>query len=202
MFNALGNSARPLDMDIHLQSYSIPHFPSLMIAMSKPAYLAVTEYSPTKPVIVFVPSRKQCDLTATDIELHCLADNDEKRFLNVEESELQRHLDHVTDQALVEHLKNGIGIYHEALNKQDKRIVERLFTAGAIQIIVASRVSDFLSFFVHKPILSSAGCRMEHSRCQLHGGNHGRAIFRGQGAPICGLSGDGRTSNVGESLSS
>lgn len=93
-------------MDIHLQSYSIPHFPSLMIAMSKPAYLAIIEYSPTKPVIIFVPSRKQCDLTATDIELHCLADGDEQRFLNVEESELQRHLDHISDKSPSVHLKN------------------------------------------------------------------------------------------------
>ena len=56
-------SARPLDMDIHLQSFSIPHFPSLMIAMSKPAYLAISEYSPVKPVVIFVPSRKQCAMT-------------------------------------------------------------------------------------------------------------------------------------------
>ena len=42
-------SARPLDMDIHLQSFTIPYFLSLMIAMSKPAYLAIVEYSPTKP---------------------------------------------------------------------------------------------------------------------------------------------------------
>ncbi|KAH8119267.1 Sec63-domain-containing protein [Phellopilus nigrolimitatus] len=132
-------SARPLDMDIHLQSFSIPHFPSLMIAMSKPAYLAISEYSSVKPVIIFVPSRKQCTMTASDIHIHCLADADENRFLNIEESELQRHLDHVSDRNLIENLKHGIGIYHEALNKQDKRIVERLFQAGAIQVVIASR---------------------------------------------------------------
>lgn len=48
-------SARPLDMDIHIQSFSISHFPSLMISMSKLVYLAIAEYSPTKPVIIFVP---------------------------------------------------------------------------------------------------------------------------------------------------
>ena len=119
-----------------------------MIAMSKPAYLAITEYSPAKPVIVFVPSRKQCALTASDLQLHCLADGDESRFLNLEASELQRHLDHVTDTTLVESLKHGIGIYHEALNKQDKRIVERLFAAGAIQVLVASRVRFVSSYYM------------------------------------------------------
>ncbi|KAI0070649.1 Sec63-domain-containing protein [Panus rudis PR-1116 ss-1] len=132
-------SARPLDMDIHIQSFNIPHFPSLMIAMSKPAYLAIVEHSPTKPVIVFVPSRRQCRLTADDIITHCGADDNSKRFLNIEEEDLQPHLDHITDQGLVETLKYGIGYYHEALNKQDKRIVERLFQSGAIQVLIASK---------------------------------------------------------------
>ncbi|KAI9460719.1 Sec63-domain-containing protein [Russula earlei] len=132
-------SARPLDMDIHLQSFSIPHFPSLMIAMSKPAYLAILEYSPTKPVIIFVPGRQQCRLTAEDVLLHCGADDDEDRFLNTELSDIQPHLDHISDRGLVETLKHGIGLYHEALSRQDKRIVERLFQSGAIQVLVTSK---------------------------------------------------------------
>ncbi len=135
-------------MDIHLQSFSIPHFPSLMIAMSKPTYLAITEYSPTKPVIVFVASRKQCAMTASDLQLHCLADGNENRFLNVEESELERHLERVTDRNLLESLKHGIGLYHEALNKQDKVIVERLFSAGAIQVLIASKVRSAVRLII------------------------------------------------------
>ncbi|KAJ7046921.1 putative RNA helicase [Mycena alexandri] len=133
-------SARPLDMDIHLQSFTIPHFPSLMIAMSKPAYLAIVEYSPTKPVIVFVPSRRQCRLTVDNLLNHCAADDKPDRFLNVDDSSvLLPHFENITDQELVECLKHGIGYYHEALNKQDKRIVQRLFESGAIQVLVASR---------------------------------------------------------------
>ena len=132
-------SARPLDMDIHIQSFQIPHFPSLMIAMSKPAYLAINEYAPNKPVIIFVPSRRQCRLTADDIITHCSADDDSNRFLHVEEDDLAPHLEHVADVGLKETLKHGIGYYHEALNKQDKRIVERLFQHGAIQVLIASK---------------------------------------------------------------
>ena len=111
-----------------------------MIAMSKPAYLAIVEHSPTKPVIIFVPSRRQCRLTADDIITHCGADDDENRFLNIELEDLQPHLDHVSDKGLVETLKHGVGYYHEALDKQDKRIVERLFQSGAIQVLIASKV--------------------------------------------------------------
>ena len=139
-------SARPLDMDIHLQSFQIAHFPSLMIAMSKPAYLAIVEYSPTKPVIAFVPSRRQCRLTVDDILTHCAADDKPDRFLNLELEELQLHLDHLSDKALAETLKHGIGYYHEALSKQDKLIVHRLFESGAIQVLVASMVRYIIYF--------------------------------------------------------
>ncbi|KAF9474450.1 Sec63-domain-containing protein [Pholiota conissans] len=132
-------SARPLDMAIHIQSFTINHFPSLMIAMSKPAYLAIKEYSPAKPVIVFVPSRRQCRLTVDDLLTHCSADDKPDLFLNIELEDLQPHLDHVNDKGLAETLKHGIGYYHEALDKQDKRIVQRLFESGAIQVLVASK---------------------------------------------------------------
>lgn len=132
-------SARPLDLDIHLHSFSIPHFPSLMTAMSKPAYLAVVEHSPTKPVIIFVPSRKQCKLTVDEILGHCVADDKPDRFLNVDLGDLQVHLDHLRDEGLKETLARGVGYYHEALDKQDKRIVQRLFESGAVQVLVASK---------------------------------------------------------------
>jgi pre-mRNA-splicing helicase BRR2 len=146
-------SARPLDMDIHLQSFQIAHFPSLMIAMSKPAYLAIVEYSPTKPIIAFVPSRRQCRLTVDDILTHCAADDKPDRFLNLELEELQLHLDHLSDKALAETLKHGIGYYHEALSKQDKLIVHRLFESGAIQVLVASMVRYIIYFRVTLDVL-------------------------------------------------
>lgn len=123
-----------------------------MIAMSKPAYLAITEYSATKPVIVFVPSRRQCRSSASDILLHCLADGDENRFLNIEEADLQPHLDHISDTGLIETLKHGVGYYHEAMNKQDRRIIERLFESGAIQILVASRVQTRFLLYMNDSI--------------------------------------------------
>ncbi|KAG2051377.1 Sec63-domain-containing protein [Suillus hirtellus] len=132
-------SLRTLDMDIHLQSFTIPHFPSLMIAMSKPAYLSIIEHSPTKPVIIFVPSRRQCQLMVDDLLIHCRADSDPNCFLNIEEADLQPHLTHISDKGLVKCLKHGVGYHHEALDKQDKHIVKHLFQSGAVQVLVASK---------------------------------------------------------------
>ncbi|PAK71500.1 hypothetical protein B8W95_13985, partial [Staphylococcus pasteuri] len=49
------------------------------------------------------------------------------------------HLEHVQDAGLRATLEHGVGFYHEALAKQDKRIVETLFQSGAIQVVVASK---------------------------------------------------------------
>lgn len=136
-------SARTVPLEVHLQSFNIPHFPSMMIAMAKPAYLAITEYAPESPILAFVPSRKQAKSTANDILAYALADSDgeanDSRFLNIEPAELQPHLDRVQDRDLAEVLEGGVGYYHEAMSRSDKRIVERLYQAGAIQVVVASK---------------------------------------------------------------
>ncbi|KAI7854305.1 Sec63 Brl domain-containing protein [Circinella umbellata] len=132
-------SVRPVPLEIHIQSYNIPHFASLMMAMAKPTYLAITTHSADKPAIVFVPSRKQCRLTAFDIITYCVGDDQETRFLKCSAEEIEPLLERVQDKTLVETLRHGIGYYHEALSKQDQRIVEQLYESGAIQVIVASR---------------------------------------------------------------
>jgi pre-mRNA-splicing helicase BRR2 len=171
-------------MDIHIQSFSIPHFPSLMIAMSKPAYLAIAEYSSTKPVIIFVPGRQQCRMTAEDLLIHCGADDDEDLFLNAELADIQPHLDHVSDRGLTETLKHGIGFYHEALSKQDRRIVERLFQSGAIQVLIASKVRSLFLPCMRNTNYTTGYC-LESPCCQLSCHHNGRPVIRGQGTPLC-----------------
>ncbi|CAK7199611.1 Pre-mRNA-splicing helicase BRR2 [Sporothrix eucalyptigena] len=130
---------RPVPLELHLQSYSVPHFPSLMLAMAKPTYLAITQLSAAQPALVFVPSRKQTRATARDLLLACVADDDEDRFLHVDPAQLVPLLEKVQEAALREALSHGIGYYHEALSETDKRIVRHLFVNGAIQVLVASR---------------------------------------------------------------
>ena len=162
-------------MEIHIQSFTIPHFPSLMIAMSKPAYLAILEYSPTKPVLVFVPSRRQCRLTVDDLLTHCAADDEPDRFLNIELEELEKHLAHVRDKELAETLRHGIGFFHEALDRQDKKIVQRLFESGAIQVLIASKVSDYQLKYQNHYSCCLGYC-MESSCCEPYGHHHGCSV--------------------------
>lgn len=130
---------RPVPLELHLQSFSIPHFPSLMLAMAKPTYLAITQMSPDQPAMVFVPNRKQTRQTARDLLAACVIDDDEDRFLHADVKQMQPLLERVHEEALAEALSHGIGYYHEALSQSDKRIVKHLYDNGAIQVLVASR---------------------------------------------------------------
>lgn len=130
---------RPVPLELHIQSYSIPHFPSMMLAMTKPTYSAVLQMSENKPAIIFVPSRKQTRATALDLLAACTADDDEDRFLNANIEELMPLLERINENALATSISHGIGYYHEALSASDKRIVSHLYSIGALQVMVASR---------------------------------------------------------------
>ncbi|EDN06152.1 hypothetical protein HCAG_02755 [Histoplasma mississippiense (nom. inval.)] len=130
---------RPVPLELHIQSYSIPHFPSLMLAMAKPAFTSILQLSPDKPTLVFVPTRKQTRSTALDLLAACIAADDEDRFLHADIGEISPLLKRIDEQALAESISHGIGYYHEALSNSDKRIVTHLFKLGAIQVMLASR---------------------------------------------------------------
>lgn len=131
--------ARPVPLELHIQSFNIPHFPSLMLNMAKPAYQSILQLSPNKPALIFVPNRKQTRSSAMDILGACAADEDEDRFLNADVNELAPLLNRINERTLAESLSHGIGYYHEALTPTDKKIVSHLFAIGAIQVLLASR---------------------------------------------------------------
>lgn len=138
IFNFSPNS-RPISLNLHLQTSNIPHFPSLMLAMTKPTYQAVLQYASEKPAMIFVPSRKQVRNTALDLLAACIADDDEDRFLQTDAEQLAPVLAQVKEKSLAESLSHGIAYYHEALSDSDKRIAESLFTQGAAQVMLVSR---------------------------------------------------------------
>ena len=61
--------------------FEVAHFGSRMIAMTKPAFTALSSVARGVPAIVFVPSRKQTQLTAIDIMTYAAASGEPHRFL-------------------------------------------------------------------------------------------------------------------------
>nr|DBA32090.1 TPA: hypothetical protein GDO54_007839 [Pyxicephalus adspersus] len=132
-------NVRPVPLELHIQGFNISHTQTRLLSMAKPVYHAIVKHSPKKPIIVFVPSRKQTRLTAIDILTACSSDVQRQRFLHCTEKDLAPYLDKLSDNTLKETLLNGVGYLHEGLSSLERRIVEQLFNSGAVQVVVASR---------------------------------------------------------------
>jgi len=130
---------RPIPLELHIQPFSIPHFPSLMLAMVKPAYQSILTLAGNKPAMIFLPSRKQVRSTAADILAACLADGNEDRYLKTRPEQMAAVLESIDDRGLADVLSHGIAYYHEALSARDKNAVERFYSVGAAQIMLVSR---------------------------------------------------------------
>lgn len=81
-------SVRPVPLDCHIQGYPGKFYCPRMAAMNKPAYAAIRTYAPTKPVLVFVSSRRQTRLTALDLIAFAAADDRPQQFVHMPEAEL------------------------------------------------------------------------------------------------------------------
>ncbi|XP_076881517.1 DExH-box ATP-dependent RNA helicase DExH14-like [Bidens hawaiensis] len=133
-------SVRPVPLEVHiqLQGYPVKFYCSRMNSMNKPAYAAICTHSPTKPVLIFVSSRRQTRLTALDLIQFAASDEHPVQFLAMPEDALQMIVSQVTDQNLRHTLQFGIGLHHAGLNDKDRSLVEELFANNKIQVLVCT----------------------------------------------------------------
>lgn len=133
------HSVRPVPLELYIDGFPETRgFCPLMQSMNRPTFLAVKTHSPDKPVIVFVPSRRQTRLTAKDLINLCGMEDNPRRFLHMEEDDLQLNLARVKDDALKEAISFGIGLHHAGLVESDRQLAEELFLNNKIQILVAT----------------------------------------------------------------
>jgi len=137
LFNFSPN-VRTVPLEMVIQGFDIHHRSTRLLAMSRPVYQSIKHYSPDKPVIVFVPDRKQARMTAIDLLLHAAADDKPKRFLHVSDDAMKPHLAAAREKSLKQTLEYGVGFLHEGFSQTERAVIERLFEAGAIQVIVAT----------------------------------------------------------------
>ncbi|KID97835.1 activating signal cointegrator 1 complex subunit 3, partial [Metarhizium majus ARSEF 297] len=133
------HSVRPVPLELYIDGFpEIRGFCPLMQSMNRPTFLAIKNHSPDKPVIVFVASRRQTRLTAKDLINFCGMEDNPRRFLRMDEEDLQLNLARVKDDALKEGINFGIGLHHAGLVESDRQLSEELFLNNKIQILVAT----------------------------------------------------------------
>lgn len=132
-------SVRPVPLQMYIDGFPDNlAFCPLMKTMNKPAFMAIKQHSPTKPVLIFVASRRQTRLTALDLIHLCGMELDPRRFMRMEDAELQSILETVQDETLRLSLQFGMGLHHAGLVDSDRQIAHKLFESGKIQILIAT----------------------------------------------------------------
>lgn len=140
-FFSFHSSVRPIPMELFLHTFDTPHFASRLLAMGKVLYNVVSRHAQENTSLVFVTSRKQCQLTAIDMMVHAATASEasshaqhHKTFDHVDDSELLGSFD---DPALRQTVALGVAFTHAGLSEKDRATVDRLYLTGQIWVLVA-----------------------------------------------------------------
>lgn len=148
-------SVRPTPLEVSLQGFDASSHNAMLLAMAKPAVSAVRTNAGQDPVLMFVPDRRSARALARDLitfadaaaaaaaAANAGADAAaqlaaERPFLHCAPEMLEPYLKHVKVRALGEALRFGVAFYHEALSAAERRVVEELYSKGAVQVVVAT----------------------------------------------------------------
>ncbi|XP_061631426.1 activating signal cointegrator 1 complex subunit 3 isoform X1 [Phyllopteryx taeniolatus] len=131
-------SVRPVPLEVHIHGFPGQHYCPRMATMNKPAFQAICSHSPSKPVLIFVSSRRQTRLTALDLIAYLATEDNPKQWLHQDEREIEDIIATVRDSNLKLTLAFGIGMHHAGLHERDRKTVEELFVNCKIQVLIAT----------------------------------------------------------------
>ena len=128
---------RPKPLEIYFQSFDQNNFSSRLMAMAKPVYNAIMRHSQNKPSLVFVPSRRQAQLTAIDLMTY-RSTLDDNTFLQDSDtlSSIKAVSDHIKDQTLQQVLEAGIGFVYDGMKDADFKGILSLFRDGILPVLI------------------------------------------------------------------
>mmetsp|Transcript_7976 Transcript_7976/g.22253 ORF Transcript_7976/g.22253 Transcript_7976/m.22253 type:complete len:1913 (+) Transcript_7976:252-5990(+) len=128
---------RPLPLEIYFQSFDQGSFSGRLMAMGKPVYNAIMRHSAQKPVMVFVPSRRQAQLTAIDLMAY-RESLDDDTFLgdDVGGHEVAILAEKLGEPALQQVVNAGVGFVHSGMSDADWERVTQLYRDGVLRVLV------------------------------------------------------------------
>jgi pre-mRNA-splicing helicase BRR2 len=129
---------RPVPLDLHMLTYDTNHASSRLLAMAKPAYSGITKQSAGKPALIFVPSRKQAQLTAIDMVAFAAASGEAGRFVGPagQGGALDSVAESLHDKTVSQTVAQGVGFLYAGMSSSDRAKVEGLFAEGVILVLV------------------------------------------------------------------
>ncbi|EGR33236.1 hypothetical protein IMG5_058560, partial [Ichthyophthirius multifiliis] len=133
-------NVRPYPVDIHITGFEQNHRRARLLAMQKHMYQGLKQFlqNDTQQGIIFVCDRKQARLTALDLQTLATGDNKPKKFLKAPEQKIKEIAEQITDHVLADVVQYGIGFVYEGMLEDQRTLIENLYNAGALQIIIST----------------------------------------------------------------
>ena len=128
---------QPVPLEIYFHTFDQTNYASRLMAMGKPVCNSLVRHSDSKPSIVFVPSRRQAQLTAIDLMIFS-KNIKGKTFLgnNANTEEASNVASNLIEPTLQQVITSGIGFLHDGLVDSDWEIIIRLYQKGYITVLV------------------------------------------------------------------
>lgn len=128
---------RPLPIEIYFQSFDQSSFSGRLMAMGKPVYNAIMRHSARKPALVFVPSRRQAQLTAIDLMTY-RESLDDGSFLGdgVGVHDVAILAEKLKEPALQQVVNAGVAFVHSGMVDADLERIMQLYRDGVVQVLV------------------------------------------------------------------
>ena len=127
---------RTFPLEIYFQSFEHNNFSGRLMAMAKPVFNVVSRHHDNKSVLVYVPSRRQAQLTAIDIMTYCQSLGHVAFLGNHVEESLESIVDGLREPALQQVVGFGIGFVHNGMVESDWNAIIELYRIGTIRVLV------------------------------------------------------------------
>lgn len=128
---------RPVELEIHMVGFDQTQRKIRLMLMSKSIYSAIkTQGTNKKSVIIYSSDRKQAKVIALDLLTNTASDDDPQRFLLANVTEFEDLLNNLDETTLKHTLRYGVGYIHEGMTKNDKKLVQELYTQELIQVLI------------------------------------------------------------------
>jgi pre-mRNA-splicing helicase BRR2 len=130
-------TARPSPLEVNFLPFEQSNFAARLLAMAKPVYHVVSAHCVTDSSLVFVPSRRQAQLTAIDLMTYRQGQG-AKPFGGSTSNEFLEVVSTLREPALQQVAREGIGFVYQGMLDDDMNRVSTLFGEGSLRVLVVA----------------------------------------------------------------
>lgn len=128
--------ARPLPLELVFLPFEQAHHSSRLLSMGKPTYNVIKRHTDGDNALVFVPSKRQAQLTAVDLMTYSNSDGRESFFDKKSLELINSTSKNVREPALKQVLLSGICFIHKGMVQSDVDAVLDLYTRKIVKVLV------------------------------------------------------------------